>query len=443
MLEQFDLDNFEPLLIKGIISDISVLSNLGNFLENPKLVFKNKDFALTCSFFKYFFNKQGKLPSKEELYLFLKKEEYSQILKNVYSTTESIDFNNLDKDLFYKSAERFIKERGIWNTMISVAQKMEKGTVSASEILNDFEKICTISLDNDKGLDLYEDIDQVIDHLKETQPVIKTGYKSIDNNIDGGLYAKGRALYMFMAPPNKGKSLFLGNIACNLANDGKTVLLISLEMSEVAYAKRFCTQQTAIPFAELRFRSDEIKSKLKNKPGKIIIKEFPPSSITVSQLSAWIKRHIIEKGIKIDCLIIDYLNLLDGPGTNLYEKIKGIAEKTRALTYTFSVPCISATQQNRSASGKEMAGLNSVSESSGISMTADVILEIFQNEEDQITNYFRVGFDKNRYGPVNFSIITKVDFNTLRILDLEEEGEYTSSNTTLEESLEAFLSKPQ
>lgn len=570
MLEQFDLDSFEPLFIKGIISDVSVLSNLSNFLQNPKLVFKNKDFALLVSFYKFFFDKREKLPTKDELALFLNKEEYKTAISRALSIVDDVDFEALDKDLFYSSAERFLKERGIWNTMISVATEMEKGTISPTDVLAQFEKICTISLDNDRGLDLYEDIDKVVSSLKEQQSVLSTGYKSIDKNIDGGLYANGRALYMFMAPPNKGKSLFLGNIACNLADQGKTALLISLEMSELAYASRFCAQQTAIPFAQLHLRVDEIKPLVKNKPGKIIIKEFPPSTITVPQLKAWIKRHIVEKGIKIDAIIIDYLNLFDGPGSGLYEKIKSITEQTRALSYQFEVPVISATQQNRcltgdtvlekingekilikdvevgdelksnikpvkvlhkfpatkqqvflietqsgktikcsrnhvfptitgeksmntgltigdklysqedtiiedeitritslgeettydievsgnhlffangilthnSATGKEMAGLTSVSESMGCAATADVMFEIFQNDEDLVTNYFRVGFSKNRYGPVNFSIITKVDFETLRIHDLEEEGDYTSTlASSIEDSLDIFLEK--
>lgn len=70
-------------------------------------------------------------------------------------------------------------------------------------------------------------------------------------------------------------------------------------MSELAYASRFCSQQTAIPFAELHLRTDEVKEKMKNKPGKIIIKEFPPSTITVPELKGWIKKHIVEKGIKL------------------------------------------------------------------------------------------------------------------------------------------------
>lgn len=440
MTENFNLDKFEPLFIKGIISDPAVIATTNSFLKGTKKLFKNQDFAILVGFYRYFFEKRERIPTIDEIRLFVKDESMLNSITNSIEKVKDIDFDNCDKELFYLSAERFVKERLIWGAMVDIASKMEKSGVDSAEVLSTFESICSITFNTESGTDLYEDLDKVIQSLNDKRIVISTGYKSVDDNIDGGLYADGRALYMFMGPPNKGKSLFLGNVACNIANQGKTALVISLEMSEMAYAARFCAQQSSVAFSELHLRTSEVKEKLLSKPGKIIIKEFPPSSVTVPQLKNWIKKHIIEKGIKIDAIIIDYLNLFDGPGNNMYEKIKAIAEQVRALSYVFSVPCISATQQNRTASGKEMAGLNSVSESSGIAMTADVILEIFQNEEDVVGNYYRLGFAKNRYGPVNFSVITKINYETLRIEDLNESGIYTTEiGSSIESSLDNFI----
>ena len=55
MFEKFDLDDFEPFLVKGIVSDVMVLSTLGRFLTNPKLFFKNENYALVVNFYKFFF----------------------------------------------------------------------------------------------------------------------------------------------------------------------------------------------------------------------------------------------------------------------------------------------------------------------------------------------------------------------------------------------------
>lgn len=438
-ISEISLENFEPYLVNGIINDSSVFATISQYL--PEKIFKNKNFAILVKTIRFFFKKYNKIPKKDEILLHNLSSETKAAIEAAYAAVEKTDYRLINKELFFNTAERFLKERNIWAAMVQTAAELDSGTANSSEILTRFEKICSISLDNDGGLDLYNNIDLVIDFLSKKQETISTGYSSIDRNIDGGMYKDGRALYMFMAPPNKGKSLFLGNIACNLANEGKNVLLVTLEMSEMAYAKRFCAQQASVPFAEIPFRLQEIRETLESKKGRIIIKEFPPSSITVYTLKAWIKKNLVDKGIEFDAIIIDYLNLFDGQGNNLYEKIKSITEQVRALSYDFNVPCISATQQNRTADGKSAAGLTSVSESSGIAMTADVLLEIYQDDNDAAMNYFRVGFAKNRYGPVNFSILTKVDFNTLRILDLDtEDNSYTASiSGGMENSLETLL----
>lgn len=435
--KDFNIEKFEPIFVKGIISDPNVLAVLGPFFKNTKELFKDKNYTLLVNYTKLFFDKYEKLPIKDELELHIKDKVILENLKTAYNGLDNVNYKDFDKTLFFTSAEKFIKARSIWSTIIDIANNLDKGQVSPNEILEKFESICSISVDNDSGLDLYNDIDKVISYFGTKLKTISTGYKSIDKYIDGGMYAEGRALYMFMAPPNKGKSLFLGNLACNLADQGKTVVVISLEMSEMAYASRFCSQQASVPFCELHLRPDEVRNNLKNKQGKIIIKEFPPSSLTVEQLKAWIKNQLVKRHIHFDCLVIDYLNLLTGPGNNLYERIKMITEKVRALSYYFSVPVWTCTQENRSASGKEFTGMNSVSESLGIAMTADVLLEIFQNDEDRAINIYRLGFVKNRYGPVGMAITTKINYETLRITDLDEETYYsTNLNSDMEQSLE-------
>lgn len=68
MFEKFDLDDFEPFLVKGIVSDIMVLSTLGRFLTNPKLFFKNENYALVVNFYKFFFEKEKNYQRKMSLF---------------------------------------------------------------------------------------------------------------------------------------------------------------------------------------------------------------------------------------------------------------------------------------------------------------------------------------------------------------------------------------
>ena len=59
----------------------------------------------------------------------------------------------------------------------------------------------------------------------------------------------------------------------------------------------------------------------------------------------------------------------------------------------------------------------------GLAATADVILSIFQTEEDQDMNIIRLGMMKNRYGPRGMVQTMRIDYNTLTIEQSDEDSE--------------------
>ena len=74
MVDNSNLDNFEPLFIKGIISDPAVIATTNSFLKGTKKIFKNKDFAVLVGFYRYFFEKRERIPNLEEIKLSAIKE---------------------------------------------------------------------------------------------------------------------------------------------------------------------------------------------------------------------------------------------------------------------------------------------------------------------------------------------------------------------------------
>ena len=115
-----------------------------------------------------------------------------------------------------------------------------------------FEKACNIALTSDIGLDFFGDYEKIITELGTKSEVLPTGWGFIDDKIGGGLAKNGRALYLFLGPTNVGKSIFLGNVAANMANKGLTTVLISLEMPEMMYAKRISSHLSKIPIKEIQ-----------------------------------------------------------------------------------------------------------------------------------------------------------------------------------------------
>ena len=59
----------------------------------------------------------------------------------------------------------------------------------------------------------------------------------------------------------------------------------------------------------------------------------------------------------------------------------------------------------------------------GIAATADVILSIFQTEEDVEMNHIRLGMMKNRYGPRGMVKNMKINYNTLTITEADDQEE--------------------
>ena len=411
-MSKLDLDYFENILIYKSLTDSGYLASIADFVK-PEY-FKNKSIASIFNIIKDFSEKRNKLPTTTEIKSYLVSDEQKESFKELVKSFTDID-NSLDKDELYDNTEQFLKEKAVYHTMLNVAEDVSNGKVDTSVVLDKFEKSCNINLVTDLGLDFYGDVDRLIDDLNSVERYVPSKWEWLDNCLGGGFLEAGKALYVFAGETNIGKSIFLGNIASNIAEEGKNVLLVTLEMSELLYARRICSNVTKIPMKELAQNSASIKQGMHNQGGKIFIKEFPPATITANQLKAFIKK-FEEQGIKLDAIVLDYLNLMHSTvGNNSYERIKHVTEQVRAMSYLFNCPIISATQLNRAGFDTDNPDLATISESIGLAATADAIVSIFQNEEDRGIGVIRLGMMKNRYGPRGITQAMRIDYSTLTI----------------------------
>jgi len=421
-VSKLNLDEYENIIIYKSLTDSGYLASIADIVK-PEY-FKNKSIASIFEIVKDFNEKRNKLPTVTEIKTYLVTDEQKAAFKQLAQSFSELD-KNLDKDELYENTEQFLKEKAVYHTMLNVAEDVSKGLVDTSDVLQKFESSCSISLVTDLGLDMYGDIDLLIDDLNTEQSFIPSKWEWLDDTLGGGFLESGKALYVFAGETNIGKSIFLGNIAHNIASQGKNVLLVTLEMSELLYAQRICSNATKIPMKELRQNGPSIKNAISRENGKVFIKEFPPATITPNQLKAFIKK-FNEKGIKLDAIVLDYLNLLHSTvGNNSYERIKNVTEQVRAMSYMFECPIISATQLNRSGFDQDNPELATISESIGLAATADVIASIYQNEEDRELGIIRLGMMKNRYGMRGTTQAMRIDYSTLTIeqaddIDLEE-----------------------
>jgi replicative DNA helicase len=432
-MSKLDLDYFETVITYKSLTDETYLASIIDSIKPT--YFKNKDIKPVFEIISDFYSKRNTSPTLTEIKAYLTTQELKDSFKNVVSLFNGID-KNFNIDELTANTETFLKEKAVYHTMMETVDDINKSSVDTSKILSKFEKACNISLSTDTGLDLYLDIDKVIDDLNSVENYIPSRWKWLDDKIGGGFLEDGRALYLFAGETNIGKSIFLGNVAINIASQSKTVLLISLEMPEMIYAKRLCSSVAKIPLSQLKIESETLKNQIKeycveNPSSKIIIKEFPPASITVSYLKGFIKK-LTQKGIKIDAIVLDYVNLLLSTiGDTSYERIKVCTEQLRALSYQFNCPIISATQLNREGYEITDPGLKTISESMGLAMTGDVILSIWQEDADKELGVIKMGFMKNRFGPNFGHCSMRIDYTTLTITEDEHFNDTASSTSAI------------
>ena len=429
---KLDLDFFEGVLLYNALVDQEYLSSVISYLD-PSF-FTNKHVGRVFVRIIEFFNERGAVPSITELKARLTSEEDKKSLADVKTLIGDLT-GPFNKEELIFNTEKFLKERLIYKTILSVAEKFTDQTFSLDETMVEFEKAYNITLKENLGHWYFQDIDKHVKDLSAIYNPISTGWKFFDEKTEGGLFPK--TLTVFAGQVNVGKSIVLGNIATNMLLADKNVLLISLEMSEFMYSKRISTQLTQIPHNDLKTFTEELKEQIthidRNLNSKLVIKEYPPKTITVRHIDAFVSK-LKHKGFKPDIIVIDYINLIQPVAKNLnsYESVKEIAEHLRALAFKYNLPIVSATQLNRGSFNTSSPGMEGIAESIGLAATCDVICSLWQEDEDRELGIINMGMQKNRFGPNFGHGAFKCNYNTLTLKEtstdyFEQDGESTEN----------------
>ena len=414
-IPKIDLDFFESVLLYNALTDQEYLSTIISYVDSS--FFNDKNIGRLVARLGEFFVERGSIPSLSEFKTRLTSEEDKKALAEVKPKLTQIE-GPFNKEELVQNTEKFLKERYIYKTILNVAEKFSDKSFNLEEVLVDFEKAYNIALKENLGHWYFEDIDKHAKDLTTIYNPIPTGWKFFDDKTEGGLFPK--TLTLFAGQVNVGKSIVLGNIATNMLLADKNVLLISLEMSEFMYSKRISAQLTQIPHNDLKTFTEELVQQvnhIKNKlSGKLVIKDYPPKSVTVRHIDAFITK-LKHKGFQPDIVVIDYINLIMPIGKNLnsYEAVKEIAEHLRALSFKFNIPFVSATQLNRGSFNTSAPGMEGIAESIGVAATCDVICSLWQEEEDRELGIINIGMQKNRFGPNFGHAAFRCNYSTLTL----------------------------
>jgi replicative DNA helicase len=342
---------------------------------------------------------------------------------------------------FMDEFETFCRHKALEKAIIDSTDLLEKKNYG--EVENKIKAAVQLGLVKDLGLDYYENPKERLEWIKQQAGAISTGWKAIDQKLYGGLN-RGE-ITVFAGGSGAGKSLFLQNFGVNWSMSGLNVVYISLELSEQLISMRLDSMVSGHAARDIMRNIDDVDLKVRMKgkgAGKFRVKQMP-SGINANDIRAFLREYEIQSGVKVDALLVDYLDLMMPiaakiSAENLFVKDKYVSEELRNLAVERKMLLVTASQLNRAA--VEEIEFDHSHIAGGISKinTADNVVGIFTSNALRERGRYQIQFMKTRSSSgVGSKVDLKFNPDTLRIEDLEEgdEDAMTVTSTSLLDQL--------
>ena len=247
---------------------------------------------------------------------------------------------------------------------------------------------------------------------KSTRDTVKTGWDPIDEVMDGGL--GGGELGVVVAPAGIGKTWCLQSMGASAVKNGLNVVHYTLELNQNYVGLRYDTIFSGVPTANIKFYQDDVKKKIDQLKGTLLIKYFPTKSATVQTLAAHLSQIEIQ-GTKPDLVLVDYADILKGMGSEKRHVLENIYEDLRGLAGEIECPIWTASQANRSSLEEDVIDATKVAEAYSKVMIADFVVSVSRKVEDKIANTGRFHVIKNRFGYDGVTYPSQINTNIGKI----------------------------
>lgn len=269
------------------------------------------------------------------------------------------------------------------------------------------------------NLDSLDNLVRVAENFRNgiKKEVWSTGFFTLDSELDGGFY--GSQLICIGAVSSLGKTSFVLQAATQMAEQGKDVLIFSLEMSRDELNAKTVSRYSHILTEEvLRDHASLDGTKTKFTTHEVLkgdVKSEDPNSldffqqaiekakaiadhtyiyvgnndVSVDKVAEIVKRHYAATGRK-PAVILDYLQILN-PSEEAVKKRYDIRRSTndditklKVLAREFDIPVIVISAFNR-ASYTDPVSMSSFRESSGIEYSADILIGLQYKDMEYFT----------------------------------------------------------
>lgn len=232
----------------------------------------------------------------------------------------------------------------------------------------------------------FDQIDSISQHRGQTLGV-PTGFRDLDA-LTGGLQRSD--LVIVAARPSMGKTSLALNIAQNAAAPPHNVpvAVFSLEMSKEQLVQRLICTEARIDSHRLRrgVIDDEELQQIAKAIGRL--SEVPvyiddTAGIPIMELRTKARRLQAEHNIGL--ILVDYLQLMQGQGRYMENRVQEVSEITRSLkglARELNIPIVAMSQLSRAVEQRpsHIPMLSDLRESGSIEQDADVVMFIYRED---------------------------------------------------------------
>lgn len=394
------MNNTEAKLISAVLQDkqlhVLLQANVETLLRTHKDVW---------NFIRLYAENNGSVPPTS---LVVEKFRDFDVIKDVGATKHHLEelqteyLNDSLKDILRNAASEVQGGQGILalEELITKTSELKKNTSSIKDI---------DATDIDSAIAYFEQV-------KEQQALgalgIKTGLPGFDNYLPSGIMPG--QLGVFLAYPGIGKSWMALYFAVQAWKQGKTPLIISLEMSETEVRNRvfaimgeglWSHRKLSQGDVELDMLKKWHQNKLDGKPPFHIISNDSGGEVTPSIIRGKLDQY------KPDFVVVDYLQLMspNQKADNETVKMKNLSRELKLMAISEEVPIIAIS----SATPDDVKDLSTVPTlaqtawSRQIAYDADWVMALGRATNSDI---IECAFRKNRNGFMG-DFLVQVDFD--------------------------------
>ena len=348
--------------------------------------------------------------------------------------------NQVPNLVYLEEYVRLLKDKFLRRKLIKLGYEIINSgyitNLSLEEIINNFETQLFNLVTEIKTQKLFssaELLNNVFIELKEkslnpTLAGLSSGFYDLDLLTQG--FQKSD-LIIIAGRPSMGKTALGLNIALNVIRESKLpVLFFSLEMSKEQIMYRLLSIETNINQTRLKsgklYQDDWVKlNKIIKIMSKIPFFIDDTPNLSIQDIQAKIKTILFEQG-QIDLVIIDYLQLMQGPKSKMENRVQELSLITRGLknlARQFNIPIIALSQLSRNVENRmdKKPILSDLRESGSIEQDADLVLMLYRNKDfNKTQNYYltELIIAKQRNGPLG-NVKLKFDSNKTKFLNFD------------------------